>query len=130
MSNRLDPDQAQCVGPHLGPNCLQKLSADTLGFSTSSDTDFSAMFINLATVWFDHCVVIIFEQQEKRLLQHETDNTQTCPNKTYHWGLFPLICFLCSTCKCHRHSKRGWLGYNFENPFFFKFLHQYLSKAK
>ena len=29
MSNGLDPDQAQhCVGPDLGPNCLQKLSAD------------------------------------------------------------------------------------------------------
>ena len=29
MSNRLDPDQDQrSVGPDLGPNCLQKLSAD------------------------------------------------------------------------------------------------------
>ena len=29
MSNSLDPDQArQNVGPDLGPNCLQKLSAD------------------------------------------------------------------------------------------------------
>ena len=29
MSNRLDPDQAQhFVGLDLGPNCLQKLSAD------------------------------------------------------------------------------------------------------
>ena len=29
MSNCLDPDQAQhFVGPDLGPNCLQKLSAD------------------------------------------------------------------------------------------------------
>ena len=29
MSNRLDPDQARhFVGPDLGPNCLQKLSAD------------------------------------------------------------------------------------------------------
>ena len=33
MSNRLDPDQARHsdgipVGPDLGPNCLQKLSAD------------------------------------------------------------------------------------------------------
>ena len=29
MSNSLDPDQAQCfVGPDLGPNCLQRLSAD------------------------------------------------------------------------------------------------------
>ena len=29
MSNCLDPDQAQhLVGPNLGPNCLQKLSAD------------------------------------------------------------------------------------------------------
>ena len=29
MSNNLDPDQARCfVGPDLGPNCLQMLSAD------------------------------------------------------------------------------------------------------
>ena len=29
MSNSLDPDQARhFVGPDLGPNCLQKLSAD------------------------------------------------------------------------------------------------------
>ena len=29
MTNRLDPDQARhFVGPDLGPNCLQDLSAD------------------------------------------------------------------------------------------------------
>ena len=29
MSNILDPDQDRhCVGPDLGPNCLQRLSAD------------------------------------------------------------------------------------------------------
>ena len=29
VSNNLDSDQARClVGPELGPNCLQKLSAD------------------------------------------------------------------------------------------------------
>ena len=29
MSNRLDPDQERfSVSPDLGPNCLQKLSAD------------------------------------------------------------------------------------------------------
>ena len=29
VSNSLDQDQAQCfVGPDLGPNCLQRLSAD------------------------------------------------------------------------------------------------------
>ena len=29
VSNSLDPDQAQClVGPDLGPNCLQRFSAD------------------------------------------------------------------------------------------------------
>ena len=29
VSNNLDPDKARCfVGPGLGPNCLQKLSAD------------------------------------------------------------------------------------------------------
>ena len=32
VSNSLDPDQAQhFVGPDLGPNCLQKLSADDTG---------------------------------------------------------------------------------------------------
>ena len=30
VSNNLDPDQARhFVGPDLGPNCLQRLSADT-----------------------------------------------------------------------------------------------------
>ena len=29
VSNSLDPDQDRhSVGPHLGPNCLQRLSAD------------------------------------------------------------------------------------------------------
>ena len=29
VSNSLDPDQAQCnVGPDLGPNCLQRSSAN------------------------------------------------------------------------------------------------------
>ena len=29
VSNSLDPDQAQhFVGPDLGPNCLQRISAD------------------------------------------------------------------------------------------------------
>ena len=32
MSNSLDPDQARhFVGPGLGPNCLQRLSADIAG---------------------------------------------------------------------------------------------------
>ena len=31
-SNSLDPDQAQhFVGPDMGPNCLQRLSADIAG---------------------------------------------------------------------------------------------------
>ena len=31
MSNNLDPDQARhFVGPDLGPNCLQTLSADNI----------------------------------------------------------------------------------------------------
>ena len=31
MSNSLDPDQARrFVGPDLGPNCLQMLSADDI----------------------------------------------------------------------------------------------------
>ena len=32
VSNSLDPDQARLfVGPDLGPNCLQRLSADIAG---------------------------------------------------------------------------------------------------
>ena len=32
MSNNLNPDQARhFVGPDLGPNCLQRLSADIAG---------------------------------------------------------------------------------------------------
>ena len=34
MSNILDSDQAQHhVGPDLGPNCLQKLSADDISLA-------------------------------------------------------------------------------------------------
>ena len=34
MSNSLDPDQAQCfVGPDLGLNCLQRLSAEDNRYS-------------------------------------------------------------------------------------------------
>ena len=33
VSNSLDQDQARCsVGPDLGPNCLQRLSADDTSF--------------------------------------------------------------------------------------------------
>ena len=38
MSNSLDPDQAQhFVGPYLGPNCLQMLSADDKNHQTKSN---------------------------------------------------------------------------------------------
>ena len=43
MSNSLDPDQAQhFVKPDLGPNCLQKLSADN-----NSRQSFFAWFVVL-----------------------------------------------------------------------------------
>ena len=36
MANRLDPDQARhFVGPDLGPNCLQRLSAQSRQSETS-----------------------------------------------------------------------------------------------
>ena len=35
MSKSLDPDQAQhFIGPELGPNCLQKLTADDIFYSS------------------------------------------------------------------------------------------------
>ena len=38
MSNGLDPDQDQhSVGPDLGPNCLQKLSADDTKVTTTRE---------------------------------------------------------------------------------------------
>ena len=38
MSNSLDPDQAQhFVGPDLGPNCLQRLSADDTNRQSALD---------------------------------------------------------------------------------------------
>ena len=42
MSNSLDPDQARhYVGPDLGPNCLQKLSAnDTRRQIVKNNQDF------------------------------------------------------------------------------------------
>ena len=41
MSNSLDPDQARrFVGPDLGPNCLQRLSADDTGRQTVKTKQF------------------------------------------------------------------------------------------
>ena len=38
MANSLDPDQARhFIGPDLGPNCLQRLSADEANFSDMID---------------------------------------------------------------------------------------------
>ena len=38
VSNSLDPDQARYfVGPDLGPNCLQRLSADNKGKELSTE---------------------------------------------------------------------------------------------
>ena len=43
MSNSLDPDQARhFVGPDLGPNCLQRLSADDTGIQEKQGTSISA----------------------------------------------------------------------------------------
>ena len=40
LSNSLDPDQArQFVRPDLGPNCLQRLSADDTGKQNSSNSN-------------------------------------------------------------------------------------------
>ena len=45
MLNSLDPDQArQNVGPDLGPNCLQKLSADG---NSLGDKELRCLFINV-----------------------------------------------------------------------------------
>ena len=54
MPNSLDPDQARrFVGPGLGSNCLQRLSADDTGIGnvldgyTVSDANFILLHINL-----------------------------------------------------------------------------------
>ena len=57
MSNRLDPDQARhFVEPDLGPNCLQRLSADTSrNFLSSADFFFKKIISRISsegqTVW-------------------------------------------------------------------------------
>ena len=51
VSNRVDPDQARFhVGPGLGPNCLQKLSAEDTqrDYSLLASGDFCRLLINFA----------------------------------------------------------------------------------
>ena len=47
VSNSLDPDQAQnFVGPDLGPNCLQRLSADNKN-RTQRTKSFTKQFVDI-----------------------------------------------------------------------------------
>ena len=47
MSNSLDPDQDRhSVGSNLGPNCMQKLSADDKVSFTSAKVDHVLYFIS------------------------------------------------------------------------------------
>ena len=56
MSNSLDPDQARLfVGPDLGPNCLQRLSADNIGRQKANiiyidSLSFASILINIYTI--------------------------------------------------------------------------------
>ena len=51
MSNSLDPDQAQhFVGPDLGPNCLQRLSADNAGRQKVNMIYIGSILINIYTI--------------------------------------------------------------------------------
>ena len=58
VSNSLDPDQARhFVGPDLGPNCLQRLSADKVGkeFNTKQllDTFWLKPWLKLISFGYD-----------------------------------------------------------------------------
>ena len=59
MSNTLDPDQARrIVGPDLGPNCLQRLSAD--------DTDRQRVNVN-TPMQYVYCEIIDNFQKKKKV---------------------------------------------------------------
>ena len=48
VSNILDPDRAQhFVGPDLGPNCLQRLSADIVGKEVNTKQLVDTFWLNL-----------------------------------------------------------------------------------
>ena len=67
MSNSLDPDQARrSVGPDLGPNCFQKLSADNT--IRQSDIDF---------LWPDSHV---FDNNQIINLYHQYSNRTSAAN--------------------------------------------------
>ena len=57
VSNSLDPDQARhFVGPDLGPNCLQRLSADNIKYYFLADTLAEDDFIWLQLFPFGYSV--------------------------------------------------------------------------
>ena len=66
MSNKLDPDQArQNVGPDLGPNCLQKISADDSQRLCSAIVAFPGDFRLLLTpkcICFNYYIVNLSEK--------------------------------------------------------------------
>ena len=58
MSNNLDPDQApHYVGPDLGPNCLQRLSADNK--SCLAGKELNTHQLVDTTFWLKPCLKLI-----------------------------------------------------------------------
>ena len=52
MSNSLDPNQAQhCVGPDLGPNCLQNVSAKDISRQRVNNLIFSYIYMYVVCVF-------------------------------------------------------------------------------
>ena len=47
VSNGLDPDQDPHSGPDLGPNCLQRLSADNKSCFSSKDKVMTYIFLKI-----------------------------------------------------------------------------------
>ena len=76
--NSLDPDQARrFVGPDLGPNCLQRISADDISRLRDNNIWAEAVPFNvsLPLIWKHEIFFFCFYQ--KHLLLHKTCSTLT-----------------------------------------------------
>ena len=90
MSKCLDPDQAQhFVGPDLGPNCLQRLSADDIAtsgekvqerylvsfwdyfsyFSIKAYIGYTQMFLTVALRLLMSANIVCFYRELKKIIQ-------------------------------------------------------------
>ena len=89
MLNSLDPDWAQhVVGPELGPNCLQRLSADDKSPKADKKLTMKSQFT---------CIIMLDHQDVDHisLSLHENIQVNISPNTLLlYWSLSVNICII------------------------------------